>query len=84
MGFEPTTSTLARLHSTTELLPQKDAFGSSLGRVRQALALRRSTPEKTELPAFYWGSEVLSKSSHITSLASMSVVLSPRPSRRQG
>jgi len=52
--------------------------------VRQALALRRSTPEKTELPAFYWGSEVLSKSSHITSLASMSVVLSPRPSRRQG
>ncbi len=36
MGFEPTTSTLARLHSTTELLPQKDGFGSSLGRARQA------------------------------------------------
>ena len=36
MGFEPTTSTLARLHSTTELFPQKDAIGSLVGLRRQA------------------------------------------------
>ena len=36
MRFELTTSTLARLHSTAELFPQKDAIGSSAGPSRQA------------------------------------------------
>lgn len=35
-GFEPATSTLARLHSTAELFPQKDAIGSAHESGRQA------------------------------------------------
>jgi hypothetical protein len=36
MRFELTTSTLARLHSTAELFPQKDPMGSAAGPGRQA------------------------------------------------
>jgi hypothetical protein len=81
MRFELTTSTLARLHSTAELFPQKEGIGSAAGAGRQALGsgvlgcggLRNQ------------GSFTVEKRPHIASLASMSVVGSPRsPSMRHG
>ena len=43
-GFEPSTSTLARLHSTTELLPQRQ--GAFLARVAPAVKARRTGASK--------------------------------------
>ena len=81
MRFELTTSTLARLHSTAELFPQKERLGSAAGAGRQALG----TSAGGALDAPDQGSFTVENSSHIASLASMSVVLSPRsPSIRQG
>ena len=74
MRFELTTSTLARLHSTAELFPQKDAIGSSPGVPRQAPSYRASWVWRT----CDQGNFTVEKSSHIASLALMSVVLSPR------
>jgi hypothetical protein len=52
MRFELTTSTLARLHSTAELFPQKDAIGSLLGARRQAPDRLISPFQKGESPPF--------------------------------
>ena len=46
MRFELTTSTLARLHSTAELFPQKDAFGSADRPGRQAPGKRSGRARK--------------------------------------
>gem|GEM_PF-4360651 len=53
MGFEPTTSTLARSHSTAELFPQKDGIGSSTGPGRQAAGAPKSALKEWFRPAFY-------------------------------
>jgi hypothetical protein len=52
MRFELTTSTLARLHSTAELFPQKDAIGSSTGPGGQGPSTWELTLSKRGLTPF--------------------------------
>jgi hypothetical protein len=52
MRFELTTSTLARLHSTAELFPQKEAIGSSPDPRRQAPDRPISPFQKGDSPLF--------------------------------
>jgi hypothetical protein len=43
-GFEPATSTLARLHSTTELFPLRDVQGGILTNKKSSVNLETKTP----------------------------------------